>query len=71
MRWLKRLKRCVALPFLAPAVVYIQRDMYVLIRRRWFRSTEALEHHIKERVESAKEPAGHSGAPKHNRAEKR
>jgi hypothetical protein len=46
LRWLKRLKRCFALPFLAPAVVYIQRDMYVLTRRRWFRSTEALEQHF-------------------------
>jgi hypothetical protein len=47
---LKRLKSRFALPFRAPAVVYIQQDMYLLRRRRWFRSTEALEQYIKETV---------------------
>jgi hypothetical protein len=48
MRWAKWLKDRCTLPFRAPAIVYIQRDRYVLSRRRWFRSTEALEQYIAE-----------------------
>jgi len=45
------LKSRLALPFRASRITYIQRDMYVLRRRRWFRSTEALEQYIKERTD--------------------
>jgi hypothetical protein len=51
VRWLGWLTRCFALPFRAPRITYIQRDKYVLRRRRWFRSTEALEQYIKERTD--------------------
>jgi hypothetical protein len=48
MQLIKRLTSRFALPFRAPTVIYIQRDMYVLRRRRWFRSTEAMEQYVKE-----------------------
>jgi hypothetical protein len=49
-RWLQWLKSRSALPFRAPRIIYIERKKYVLRGRRWFRSTEALERYIKERV---------------------